>query len=155
LNTMEYPDLPRVAVGALVFRGESGVAREVLLVRRSKPPHAGVWALPGGAVVLGETLEQAVEREVFEETGVSVSARGVVHAFDAIERDVARRVSYHYVVVDVLAEWIEGSPCARDDAADARWVPLAEVQEMSRAELSDQTRRVVLEFARDRSDAWR
>lgn len=132
-----------------MIRGEADEDREVLLVRRSKPPHAGVWAIPGGAIDLGETIEQAAEREVFEETGVSVRARGVVHAFDAIERDVARRVSYHYVVVDVLADWIEGEPSPGDDAVDARWVGLAELREMSRAELSDETRRLVFKVSRD------
>ncbi len=135
-------------MGVVVLRGTDD-AREVLLVKRSKPPHAGVWAVPGGTVELGETLEQAAEREVFEETAVSVRARGVVHAFDAIERDVARRISYHYVVVDLLADWLEGEASAGDDAADARWIAVDAMREMSRGELSDETRRLVLRFSRD------
>jgi ADP-ribose pyrophosphatase len=143
---MKYPDVPRVAVGVLVLRGQSA-EREVLLVRRSKPPHNGVWAVPGGAVELGETLEQAAEREVLEETSVSVRALGVVYAFDAIERDAARRISYHYVVVDLLAECLEGEPVAGDDAADACWMRLDDMRRLPREALSDETRSLVLRHA--------
>jgi ADP-ribose pyrophosphatase len=128
-----YPTAPRAAVGAVVVRGE-----EVLLVRRRDPPNAGQWAVPGGSVRLGETLQAAAEREVFEETGVRVRAGLPVFAFDAIERDPAGRVRYHYVVVDLLAEPLAGQPSAGDDALDARWfrldaLPGADVNATTRA----------------------
>jgi ADP-ribose pyrophosphatase len=117
--TKAYPTVPRAAVGAVVVR-----AGEVLLVRRRDPPNASEWAIPGGSVRLGETLQAAAEREVLEETGVRVRAGRPVFAFDAIELDVAGRVRYHYVIVDLLAEVLDGEPAGRDDALDARWFRL-------------------------------
>ncbi len=69
----EYPNSPQVAVGALVFR-----ENRVLLVKRNQPPGKGFWAIPGGRLKLGETLKEAAEREVMEETGVIIRARSPV-----------------------------------------------------------------------------
>ena len=91
----DYPDTPRVAVGAIVFKGN-----EVLLVRRANPPSRDVWAIPGGNVKLGESLQQAAEREILEETGVRIHAGAPVFTFDYIDRDEAGRVKFHYVIVD-------------------------------------------------------
>ncbi len=118
-----YPDRPRVAVGAVVFRDGA-----VLLVKRAFPPSAGVWAIPGGGVLLGETLQEAAEREIREETGVEIRALDPVAAFDVIEKDDAGRVRFHYVVVDLAAEWVAGEPRPASDAADARWLTAAEIR---------------------------
>jgi ADP-ribose pyrophosphatase len=120
----EYPEAPRVAVGAVVQRGD-----RVLLVRRRNPPSAGEWAVPGGSVRLGETLQAAAEREVLEETGVRVRAGEPVYAFERIERDADGRVRWHYVVVDLLAEHVAGEPVAADDALEARWLGPGDVEE--------------------------
>ena len=112
-----YPDRPRVAVGAIVFKGN-----EVLLVRRANPPSPDVWAIPGGNVQLGESLQQAAEREILEETAIRIHAGAPVFTFDFIERDNAGRVKFHYVIVDLMAEYLDGEPQPGDDAADARWV---------------------------------
>jgi 8-oxo-dGTP diphosphatase len=112
-----YPDRPRVAVGALVFKGG-----RVLLVRRGRPPGDGLWAVPGGGVELGESLEKAAEREIREETGVVIRAGAVVHVFDVIERDSRGRVRFHYVIVDLMGDYLEGEPLGGDDAREARWV---------------------------------
>lgn len=113
----EYPDTPRLAVGGVVIRGD-----EVLLVLRGNPPSEGEWAIPGGSVALGETLREAVERELREETGVRVMAGEPVHVVDAIVKDPDGRVRFHYVVVDLAATFLAGDPHPGDDALDARWV---------------------------------
>ena len=117
-----YPDSPRVAVGAVVFRAD-----RVLLVLRGSPPGRGTWAIPGGSVHLGETLGAAAERETREETGVIVRAGAPIHTFEVVERDPRDAVRFHYVIVDLAAEYVSGSPRAGDDALDARWVSAAEL----------------------------
>ena len=131
----DYPDTPRVAVGAIVFK-----ANEVLLVRRANPPSQDVWAIPGGKVKIGESLQQAAEREILEETGVRIHAADPVFTFDFIERDDAGRVKFHYVIVDMLAEYISGEPHPGDDAADARWVSARAIAELK---VSPMTRRLL------------
>ncbi len=113
----EYPDEARVAVGVVVIHDG-----RVLLVERAQPPSEGQWAVPGGMVELGETLKEAAEREVLEETGVLVRAGEHVHTFDSVVRDEEGRVKFHYVVLDLLAEYMSGKPVARDDVRKARWV---------------------------------
>jgi ADP-ribose pyrophosphatase len=125
LRSTVYPEAPRVAVGAVVFH-----QNKVLLVLRNKPPAKGVWAIPGGSVELGETLQVAAEREVLEETGLQVRAGQVIHTFDVIERDEAGRVRYHYVIVDLLAEPVDPTQplYPADDVKDAAWFTLAELE---------------------------
>nr|VFJ93388.1 MAG: ADP-ribose pyrophosphatase YjhB, NUDIX family [Candidatus Kentron sp. H]VFJ94106.1 MAG: ADP-ribose pyrophosphatase YjhB, NUDIX family [Candidatus Kentron sp. H]VFK02269.1 MAG: ADP-ribose pyrophosphatase YjhB, NUDIX family [Candidatus Kentron sp. H] len=112
-----YPTSPIPAVGAVVFKN-----RAVLLVRRSQPPNRGLWAIPGGCIRLGETFQAAAEREIWEETGIRIRARHPVYIFDTIDRDDQDRIRYHYVITDVLADYVEGWPTAGDDALEARWV---------------------------------
>jgi ADP-ribose pyrophosphatase len=107
--------LPRLAVGTVVLH-----QGRVLLVRRGKPPRQGKWAVPGGKVEAGETLRQAAEREVREETGIEVRAGEVVHVFELIDRD-GDTLRFHYVIIDLMAEYLGGEPRAADDASDARW----------------------------------
>jgi 4-nitrophenyl phosphatase len=113
----EYPDRPRVAVGAVVIH-----EGHVLLVKRGKPPSEGLWAIPGGSVELGETLQTAAEREIFEETGIRIKAGDPVYTFDAIQKDGDGRVRFHYAIVDLLADYVEGEPHAGDDAHEVGWV---------------------------------
>jgi ADP-ribose pyrophosphatase len=124
-DAAHYPDRPRVAVGAVVFKEQA-----VLLVRRGQPPAEGCWAIPGGSVQIGETLQQAAEREILEETGVVIRAAEPLFTFDVIEKDAQGRVRFHYVIVDLAAEYAAGSPRAASDAADARWVSAAELRAM-------------------------
>jgi 8-oxo-dGTP diphosphatase len=107
--------LPRLAVGAVILHED-----RVLLVRRGKPPRQGKWAVPGGKVEAGETLRQAAEREVREETGVEIRAGEVVHVFELLDRD-GDTLRFLYVIIDLLAEYLGGEPRAADDASDARW----------------------------------
>jgi 8-oxo-dGTP diphosphatase len=130
-----YPRHPRLAVGAIVFR-----RGRVLLVRRAHPPAQGTWAIPGGSVNLGESLAAAAEREIREETGLRVRAAEPVVTFEVIERDDGGRIRYHYVIVDLAAEYLSGSIHAGDDALEARWVSAGELQ---RLPVNPTTRRVL------------
>jgi 8-oxo-dGTP diphosphatase len=122
----EYPSRPVVAVGAIVFRDN-----RVLLVRRGEPPSRDLWAIPGGRVEIGETLQQAAEREILEETGITILAREPVYTFDYIERDGAALPRFHYVIVDLIADYVRGETRAGDDAADVRWISAAELDELN------------------------
>jgi len=105
-----------VGVGAVVVH-----EGRVLLIRRGKEPLKGRWLIPGGTVELGETLEQAVVREVREETGLVVRPREVVLVFDRIER-AGETVLWHYVIVDYRCEYVSGDLQAGSDAAEAALV---------------------------------
>ncbi|MGH9000083.1 MAG: NUDIX hydrolase [Acidimicrobiia bacterium] len=112
---------PEVAVGAVVRRGD-----QILVVRRGRGPGTGRWSLPGGRVDFGETLAQAVAREVQEETGVDVD---VGEFLGWVERMGTEPAPYHYVILDFAAT-LPGPPgplVPGDDAGDARWVPLSEM----------------------------
>ncbi len=137
----EYPERPRVAVGVVVVH-----EGRVLLVERAKPPSAAQWAVPGGSVELGETLAQAAEREVLEETGVVVRAGRVVHVFDGITRDEAGRIRFHYVVVDVEAEYLSGQVRAADDAGAAGWFDRHEVEALRLSEITRLVLRDIVGF---------
>jgi 8-oxo-dGTP diphosphatase len=113
----EYPAGPQIAVGAIVFRDD-----EVLLVKRANPPGRGLWAIPGGRVKLGETLKEAARREVKEETGISIRPKEPMYVFDVIERDDEGGIRFHYVIVDLLADYLSGEPTPGTDASEARWV---------------------------------
>lgn len=112
-----YPQQPQVAVGAVVFHRNA-----ILLVRRGQSPARDNWAIPGGRVKIGETLQQAAEREIYEETGVTIKAGEPIFTFDVIDRDQDSAIRYHYVIVDLMAEYIRGVPRAADDARDAGWI---------------------------------
>ena len=107
---------PQLAVGAVVLSDN-----KILLEKRKKEPNLGQWAIPGGSVQLGETLQEAVEREIREETGLMVKARDIVHTFEVIERDDNGRIRFHYVIIDLNADVIGGKLHPSDDALDARW----------------------------------
>jgi 8-oxo-dGTP diphosphatase len=131
----EYPDAPRAGVGAVVLDGD-----RVLLVCRGLPPSLGKWSIPGGLIHLGERLEEAVVREVEEECGLSVRLLGLCGVIDRVTLalrpgpEEPAPVRYHYVIIDYVAIATGGSMRAGSDAADARWVPIAE---LSRYETTD------------------
>lgn len=115
-KSTKYPTLPRVAVGAIVFH-----EKRVLLVKRGNPPMKSMWSIPGGSVRLGETLKEAAEREIKEETGITIIAGDPVLTFDVIEKDKDGKIQYHYVITDLSATYIKGTIHPGDDAADAKW----------------------------------
>lgn len=112
-----------VAVAALVADAD-----RVLLVRRAKEPAAGKWSLPGGHVLLGETLADAVRRELREETALIATEVGDLLEVDELVRPTAR---LHYLI-HVYRVHVDASvpPHAGDDAADARWADAADLAEL-------------------------
>ena len=114
---------------------------KVLLIKRGKEPLRGRWVVPGGTVEVGETLEQALVREVREETGLVVRPLEVVLVFDRIERD-GESVRYHYVIVDYLCDYVSGTPQA---ASDAEAVALVAPEDLPGYQLPSKALEVVLD----------
>jgi 8-oxo-dGTP diphosphatase len=117
-----YPERPIVGVGAVVLDGDL-----VLLVKRAHEPLKGEWSLPGGAVAVGETLEEAIRREVHEETCLDVEVGPIVDVLDRIHADPDGRVKFHYVLVDFLCGPRSGTLRCSSDAEEAAWVWRAEL----------------------------
>ncbi|MDA0238689.1 MAG: NUDIX hydrolase [Proteobacteria bacterium] len=138
----EYPPRPIVAVGIVIWRQE-----QVLLVRRNRPPRMGAWSLPGGAQKVGESVFEAAEREVMEETSLTIRVLGLVDVVDSIRRDNEDRVQYHYTLVDVVAEWLSGIPNAQTDVSDAAWFDVASISALG---MWSETNRIIEESARIR-----
>jgi 8-oxo-dGTP diphosphatase len=132
--------MPRVGVGAVIWRG-----REVLLVRRKKEPRAGEWSLPGGAQEEGETVVEALLREVREETGLTIAVLGLIDVVDAIFRNQEGAMSHHFTLIDFSARSIAGEAKADDDAAEVRWVDL---EDLPRYRLWSETSRIIDKSAR-------
>lgn len=116
------PSAPVAAVGAVVWKDD-----RLLLIRRGHPPRQGAWSLPGGRQQLGETVYEAVAREIREETGVEIRIIDVAAVVDLIDRAPDGRVAHHYTVVDVTAEWAGGEAVAGDDATEVAWARLADL----------------------------
>ncbi len=114
---------PVLGVGAVVRRADA-----VLLVRRGRAPYRGEWAIPGGRVEWGETLASAAERELLEETGVTIRATEPVYTFEYIETTEEGPPRFHYVVIDLQGEYVAGEPRAASDAEDAAWIKLSELE---------------------------
>lgn len=118
----QYPDRPLVGVGAVIIHDG-----RALIVQRGSEPRRGEWTVPGGLLELGETLRAAVEREVLEETGLTVQAESVLDVFDSIYPDAAGRTEYHYVLIDFLCGLLSGELSVGSDISSARWITLAEL----------------------------
>lgn len=112
---------PEVCVGAVALDNDC-----LLLIRRGRGPAQGEWSVPGGRVEAGETLAEAVVRELSEETGIEGVCGELVGWVERISAD------HHHVILDFRVDVLpDQEPVAGDDAAEARWVPLHEVTDLA------------------------
>ena len=121
-DSRAYPQRPFLAVSAAIVR--SG---KVLVVRRARNPALSLYTLPGGVVETGETLLQAVAREVREETALTIEPVALAGHREAIVRDGQGRVERHFVILCFAARWLAGEPVLNEELDDARWLDPAEL----------------------------
>ena len=112
-----YPTRPYLAVSAAIFRDG-----RILIVRRARPPAHGIYTLPGGGVELGETLEEAVTREVREETALEIAPVALAGYRQAIARDAKGDIERHFVILPFAARWIAGEVALNEELAEAHWL---------------------------------
>ena len=117
-----YPATPILAVSAAIVRDG-----KVLIVRRARPPASGVYTLPGGGVEVGETLTEAVVREVREETALAIEPVALAGYREAIARDGDGRIERHFVILPFAARWIAGEPMLSEELAEAMWLGPREI----------------------------
>ena len=136
-----YPNAPICAVGGIIFEDD-----QVLLIRRGHPPAQGKWSIPGGVVQLGETLEEALCREMVEETSLEVKVLKPARILDRIERDPEGRVYMHFVIVDFFCEILSGKASPGSDAAAAAFF---RVMDLEALEMTTGTADVIREGYRE------
>lgn len=112
-----YPNRPHLAVSAAIVRDG-----KVLIVRRARPPASGVFTLPGGGVEAGETLHEAVIREVREETALTIAPLGLAGYRELIARDPDGKVERHFVILPFAARWVAGEVALNEELAEAHWL---------------------------------
>ncbi len=120
-----YPERPFLAVSAAIMRDG-----KILVVRRARKPALNLYTLPGGAVETGETLTEAVRREVREETQLDVEPVAIAGHREVIVRDAQGRVERHFVILCFAARWIAGEPVLNEELDDARWLIPAELSSL-------------------------
>jgi ADP-ribose pyrophosphatase YjhB (NUDIX family) len=116
---------PGVGVGVVIWRGD-----KLLLVKRGHAPRKGEWGLPGGKQELGETILQTAVREAREETGLDITPLGVITAIDAITRNRAGDIEFHYTIIEIAAESRDGEAEAGGDAPELCWATVDEVEKL-------------------------
>jgi len=142
-NSRAYPVRPIVSVGAVIVLDDS-----ILLVKRAHPPLQGQWSLPGGVVEIGETRDEALAREVLEETGLEIEIGPIVEVLDRVQRAPDGRVEYHYVILDYLCRPRAGVLAHGSDADDVRWVRVTDLHDYAVTEKVGAVVQKALELAR-------
>lgn len=112
-----YPDRPYLAVSAAIVKDG-----KVLIVKRGRPPATGIYTLPGGGVEAGETLIEAVQREVREETALEIAPQELAGFREVIIRDKAGKTERHFVVMCFAARLVSGEPKANEEIAETKWL---------------------------------
>lgn len=124
-----YPNRPYLAVSAAVVR-----EGKVLVVRRARHPALNLYTLPGGVVEAGETLREAVIREIREETSLTVEPMALAGEREVIVRDAQSQVERHFVILCFAARWLAGEPALNEELDDARWLAPDEIAALSTTE---------------------
>jgi 8-oxo-dGTP diphosphatase len=141
-----------VGVGGVVI--QDGRA---LLIRRGTEPLKGEWSIPGGVLEVGETLVAGVQRELLEETGLTVRVLELIEVFERISHSEIPNASieknagpqYHFVIVDYLCEAVSGIALAGSDVTD---LAFAQEDELERFRLTPTAARIINKaFAMDRA----
>ncbi len=130
-----YPARPVLGVGALIF--DDG---RVLLIQRGQSPLAGYWSLPGGGVEAGERLEDAIIREVKEETGLDVATDSIATVFERVMPGSTGTCEYHYVLIDFYCRILRGELRAGSDSQAAGWFDIASLDDLL---ITEGTREVI------------
>ena len=124
-----YPDRPFLAVSAAIIRDG-----RVLVARRARAPALDIWTMPGGVVEQGETLTEALVREIREETAMTIEPVSLAGHREVLVRDDAQRVSRHFVILCFASRWISGEPQLNEELAEARWLRPAELAGLNTTE---------------------
>jgi 8-oxo-dGTP diphosphatase len=124
-----YPTRPFLAVSAAILRDG-----KVLVVRRARKPALKLYTLPGGVVEAGETLAEAVKREVREETALDVEPVALAGHREVIARDAQGRTKRHFVILSFACRWLAGEPALNEELDDARWLKPAELAGLATTE---------------------
>ena len=120
-----YPTQPLLAVSTAVVR-----EGRILLGQRRKPPFHSVYSLPGGMVELGESLVEAAQRELHEETYVQADQFVFNGHAELITRDEAGQIKTHYVIASFVARWQQGEPQASEEMDHLIWADPSELADL-------------------------
>ena len=127
---MTTASVPLIAVGAVIFK-----QNKVLLVKRKNPPAQGMWAIPGGKVRWGETLKQALRREIKEELNIDIEPGRLIKVIEFVPEQENDR--FHYIILDFLAAITGGELKAGDDALAVKWF---DRKELKKSPVTESTR---------------
>lgn len=124
-----YPQRPFLAVSAAIMRDG-----KVLAVRRARKPAQNLYTMPGGVVEAGETLFEAVKREVREETALEIEPVALAGHREAIQRDAQGKVERHFIIMCFAARWLAGDVVLNDELDDALWLTVPELSALRTTE---------------------
>jgi 8-oxo-dGTP diphosphatase len=129
MSDRSYPDRPYLAVSAAIIRDG-----RVLIVRRANPPAHGLYTLPGGVVERGETLAEALKREITEETGLVIEPIALAGHREVIARDADGLAERHFVILAFAAHLVSGDLSLNDELHDAQWLVPSQLADLKTTE---------------------